>query len=81
MVNGDLCLAVLISFWSTTWLVLGHLLYLIYINNLTEINLRGGTKITLYADDVLLFEEFARLLDDINKVGNWSCINFLTLNR
>ena len=35
--------------------VLGSLLFLIYINDLTEINLRDGAKITLYADDVLLF--------------------------
>ena len=67
--------------------VLGPLLFLIYINDLTEINLRDGAKITLYADDVLLFrvinspEDFDRLQNDIDKVGNWSSINFLTLNR
>ena len=61
--------------------------FLIYINNPTEINLRDGAKINLYTDDVLLFqfinspEDFARLQDDIDKVGNWSRINFLTLNR
>ena len=89
-------------FWSTTGLcsqpapvisgvpqgsVLGPLLFLIYINDLTEINLRDGAKITLYADYVLLFrvinspEDFDRLQIDIDAVGNWSSINFLTLNR
>ena len=49
-------------------------------------NNRDGAKITLYADDVLLFrvinspEDFAKLYD-IDKVGNWSCTNHLTLNR
>ena len=41
----------------------------------------------MYADDVLLFriinspEDFDRLQNDIDEVGNWSSINFLTLNR
>ena len=53
--------------------VLGPLLFLIY--NFTEINLRDGAKITMYADDVLLFrvinspEDFAKLQDDIDKLG------------
>ena len=75
-------------FWSTPQgSVLGPLLFLIYINDLTEINLRDGAKITLYADDVLLFrvinspEDFDRLQNDIDEVGNWSSIKFLTLNR
>ena len=35
--------------------VLGPLLFLIYINDLTKINLSDGAKLTLYADDILLF--------------------------
>ena len=68
-------------------LILGPLLFLIYINDLSEINLCQGAKITLYADDVLLHrtisspEDFVTLQEDINKVGNWSSTNFLTLNR
>ena len=67
--------------------VLGPLLFLIYINDLSEINLCQGAKLTLYADDVLLYraisspEDFVTLQEDINKVGNWSSTNFLTLNR
>ena len=44
-------------------------------------------KIALYADDVLLFciinshQEFLALQEDIDKVGRWSCANYLTLNR
>ena len=35
--------------------VLGPFLFLVYISDLTEISLRDGAKITLYADGFLLF--------------------------
>ena len=87
MVNGESSLPTSVVSGVPQGSVLGSLLFLVYINNLTEINLRDSTKITLYADDVLLFrvinspEDFAKLQDDIEKVGNWSCTNHLTLNR
>ena len=62
-------------------------LFLIHINDLTEINLRDSAKIILYAADVLLFrvinspEDFANLQDGIHKVGNWSCTYHLTLHQ
>ena len=84
MVNGESSLPAPVIFGVPQGSVLRPLLFLIYIN---EINLGDGAKITLYAYDVLLFrvinfpEDFARLQNDIDKVGNWSSINFLTLNR
>ena len=65
--------------------VLGPLLFLIYINDLTKINLSHGAELTLYANDVLLFriinspEDLVALQEDIDKVGSWSSANFLTL--
>ena len=46
VVNGESFLPAPVTSWS---------LSLIYINDLTEINLRNGAKTTLYADNVLLF--------------------------
>ena len=67
--------------------VLGPSLFLICINDLTKISLTDGSKLTHYADDVLLFrlinssEGFVALQDDIGEVGLRSCTNFLNSIR
>ena len=67
--------------------VLGPLLFLIYINDLSEVPLGNGASTSLYADDVLLYrvinisEDFVALQDDIDKINSWSNTNFLALNR
>ena len=66
--------------------VLGPLLFLIYINDVSSIQLSEGAKINLYADDMLLFkqikthEDFCHLQSDIIKVNTWVEQNHLTLN-
>jgi len=35
--------------------VLGPLLFLIYINDLMDLNFSGGSSLVLYADDILLY--------------------------
>ena len=36
--------------------VLGPLLFLIYIDDITSLQLSEGTKVSLYADDMLLYK-------------------------
>jgi len=66
--------------------VLGPLLFLIYINGIDDIPLSPGTKLVIYADDVLLYKpirsavEYALLQKDVDAVGRWSTINHLKFN-
>ena len=81
---------------SSTWLpvksgipqgsILGPLLFLTHINDLCNIPLSPGTKLMLYADDIMLFKpisaphEAALLQADVNLVKDWVCNNHLTIN-
>ena len=66
--------------------VLGPLLFLIYTDNITRISLSEGTKLVLYADDMLFYrkidhpEDYVALQMDINSVNNWIKGNYLTFN-
>ena len=66
--------------------VLGPLLFLIYINDLTLLPLTIGSKLSLYADDVILYRSISILPDfvniqyDIYAIEHWSDCNFLSLN-
>ena len=65
--------------------VLGPLLFLIYTDGLSGINLSGGS-IVLFADDLLLhhlitsIEDFQRVQNDIDKLFNWLSFYKLSLN-
>ena len=66
--------------------VLGPLLFLIYINDVTNIELSPGTLLSLYADDMLLYKEINSLNDYtdlqtvINKISSWADANYLEFN-
>jgi len=65
---------------------LGPLLFLIYVDDITRVSLSEGTKLVLYADDMLLYrkidhpEDYVALQLDINSVNNWIKGNYLTFN-
>ena len=65
--------------------ILGPLLFLVYINDLDQLKLHA--KISLYADDTVLYISGAspqdliqKLQEDLNKVENWCKRNRLTIN-
>ena len=66
--------------------VLGPLLFLIYINDITTISLSTLSQCILYADDVLLYRPITCSYDvraikfDIEEVEQWADSNHLNLN-
>ena len=66
--------------------VLGPFLFSLYINNITNIHLSEGTKLSLYADDILLYKDASvwnvfDLQNDIDKLQSWSFENKTKFNE
>ena len=69
--------------------ILGPILFAIYINSITAVELSSWSKLTLYADDMSL--SYARLIldpsniaslqNDIDTIYNWSLSHHLTFNK
>ena len=66
--------------------ILGPLLFLLYMNDISKIPLSSGSKLYLFADDMLLYKpvtnagDFSKLQDDINAINRWIVTNHLQLN-
>ena len=66
--------------------VLGPLLFLIYINHVSSLTLTDGSKLTMYADDILLYkpisqpEDYNGLQTDIDAIQDCISTNYLTMN-
>ena len=66
--------------------ILGPLLFLLYMNDISKIPLSSGSKLYLFADDMLLYKpvtnagDFSKLQDDINAINRWIVNNHLQLN-
>ena len=64
--------------------VLGPLLFSIYIDSVTSLNL--SSNLVLYADDILLYmpivndTDCAALQSDIDKILNWTTANLMSFN-
>ncbi len=66
--------------------ILGPLLFLIYIDDIADVNLSVGSKIVLYADDILLYrpislpEDLEHLQSDVDALQAYASANYLTFN-
>ena len=66
--------------------VLGPLLFLIYIDDVSSLQLSENSVLNLYADDMLLYkqikcsEDYQQLQMDIDKISSWVDHNNLSLN-
>ena len=66
--------------------IIGPILFDIYINNVTKLQLSPNTKLSLFADDMSLTKEIQSVADismlqnDIDKIFTWSQTRFLNFN-
>ena len=66
--------------------ILGPLLFLSYINDLSCCSLSRSAKLLMFADDVLLYKpitthtDFIAFQNDVDAIGHWSLQNHLSLN-
>ena len=66
--------------------VLGPLLFLIYIDDITSTSFSEGSTLNLFADDMLLYkiiksqQDLDQLQSDVNRIQDWVSFNHLTFN-
>ena len=66
--------------------VLGPLLFLIYIDDLASLTLSSGSRLVLYADDILLYApitsqaDYESLQSDVNIIESWANTNHMSFN-
>ena len=86
VVNGTTSQAIPVISGVPQGSVLGPLLFLIYIDTIPTLHLSEGNKLSLYADDILLYkiisstEDYVHLQYDIDQVYGWSAANLMTFN-
>ena len=86
MVGGELSLDIPVLSGVPQGSVLGPLLFLVYIDDVSDILLSDGSALNLYADDMLLYkpvkspEDFRHIQSDIDCISDWVSCNNLTLN-
>ena len=67
--------------------ILGPLLFLIFVDDISSVNISNGSKIVLYADDILLYrpitspEDMQYLQQDIEKLQAYATTNYMKFNE
>ena len=66
--------------------ILGPLLFLIYVNDITNVSLSPQSNLILYADDILYFHPvissscMISIQNDLNLISDWISSHFLSIN-
>ena len=66
--------------------ILGPLLFLIYVNDITNVSLSPQSNLILYADDILYFHLvissscMISIQNDLNLISDWISSHFLSIN-
>ena len=86
VVNGVSSMQSMVTSGVPQGSVLGPLLFLICINDLTNLHLSDGANLSLYADDILLYKviytdsDYVHLQQDIDNIFEWTLTNLMTFN-
>ena len=86
MVNGVISDSTLVTSGVPQGSILGSLLFILYINDISKHILSSSTKLILYADDILLSTPFSSSSDftaiqfDINTINDWILSHLLKFN-
>ena len=86
LVNGEHSKSTLIRSGVPQGSVRGPLLFLLYINDITKLHLSDQSRLTLYADDMLLYKPITRntsqveIQQDISRLFQWSQENMISFN-
>ena len=86
LVNGESSRPTVVRSGVPQGSVLGPLLFLLYINDVTKLVLSKTSRLVLYADDMLLYKpissqsSYVEIQRDIHRISQWTDENMLSFN-
>ena len=86
MVNGITSNSIPVVSGVPQGFVLGPLLFLIYVDSISQVQLSNNSKLVMYANDILLYKiilayiDYTYLQENINHIQSWSISNAMSFN-